>query len=104
MKKNFVTTTYTWYKNETVAFIVQPPEQISGPAKYSLGGIEEIKQLIVCPLPPSPLPSVCGAGGTQGTNDWDVKDWKSWNKIASGIKEWFEIQEDPEIHIIEKAL
>ena len=58
-----------------VTIIVRPLEKILGPAKYSLGGIEEIKQLIVCP----PFPSVCGAGGTQGNNDWDVKDWKSLN-------------------------
>ena len=66
VKKNFVTTTYTWYKNEMVAIIVQPPEQISGPAKYSLGGIEEIKQLIVCPLPPSPFPLFVVQEGPRG--------------------------------------
>ena len=57
------------------------------------GEIEEIKQLIVCPHPPS----VCGAGGTLGTNDWDSKDWKSHNR---GIKSWFDLLEMPEVDTI----
>ena len=72
---------------------MQSPEKILGLAKYSLGGFEEIKQLIVCPRP---LPLFVVQEGPRGPMIETSKNQKSLNKTPNGIKGYFgfvEIQE-----------
>ena len=60
-----------------VTIIVRPLEKILGPAKYSLGGIEEIKQLIVC----LPFPLFVVQEGPRGTMIETPKIEKVWTRF-----------------------